>query len=462
MRRNYVNSILLVVAALCALAIVANVFAAGNKRGEAAPARGPQINGPDVICSEIFSYANWGQQNGIAAFSVGTRACNIGSESVSWRVGTPGLPDTRHPVIAQNIYRFQNGRFEQLGQSWLKHGFCAVDGDSMCLVCKETGDCNELGVGCSDPYAAELNGFQGSLGPRYQVNPSNGGFMYPPANPAWSGTVARRLQSPTADLPGIFPPPGNHYYVEVQYIAADDAIWNNDSNNVSYREVSISSAVINGFVGQTVAQKPAIYAWQQVDPQVQITVIDVPSDGRFVLAYRVKAVGRDYDYEFALYNMNSDKAGHAFVVPVRASLAVSNTGFRDVLYHSGEPYDNTDWSFERVGDELRWSGTPFANNLNANALRWGTMYNFRFRSNRPPRMAEVRVEMFKPNTPGFVSAQALTPTPFEDVNLDGLVNADDVMLVLAGWAGSGTPADTNHDGIVNVYDLFAVLSAWGS
>ena len=42
------------------------------------------------------------------------------------------LPNTDHPVIPQNLYRMSGGanndeRFEQIGQSWLKHAFVGIE-----------------------------------------------------------------------------------------------------------------------------------------------------------------------------------------------------------------------------------------------------------------------------------------------------------------------------------------------
>jgi hypothetical protein len=43
---------------------------------------------------------------------------------------------------------------------------------------------------------------------------------------------------------------------------------------------------------------------------------------------------------------------------------------------------------------------------------------------------------------------------------DGLVNVDDLLLIIGSWGSAGGPADLNHDGIVNVDDLLIVLEAW--
>ncbi len=107
--------------------------------------------GPDVMVWTLSNIRNWGTEGEITAFSVGTVSCNIGDEELSWRNSGPNAD--KHPVIGGNLYRLKDGHFEQLGQSWLKHGFCALDGNA-CVGCQANGSCNWLGVGCSDPYSA--------------------------------------------------------------------------------------------------------------------------------------------------------------------------------------------------------------------------------------------------------------------------------------------------------------------
>jgi hypothetical protein len=43
---------------------------------------------------------------------------------------------------------------------------------------------------------------------------------------------------------------------------------------------------------------------------------------------------------------------------------------------------------------------------------------------------------------------------------DGVVDVNDLLLIIGHWGQAGGPADVNHDGIVNVDDLLIVLEAW--
>jgi hypothetical protein len=44
---------------------------------------------------------------------------------------------------------------------------------------------------------------------------------------------------------------------------------------------------------------------------------------------------------------------------------------------------------------------------------------------------------------------------------DGMVNTEDLLVLLGEWGGSGTPRDINYDGIINTADLLILLGAWG-
>jgi hypothetical protein len=64
---------------------------------------------------------------------------------------------------------------------------------------------------------------------------------------------------------------------------------------------------------------------------------------------------------------------------------------------------------------LMWTCETFAQNPNANAIRFGTLYNFRFDADQPPQSANATVGFFKTGSPTTVGIQApgggITPTP---------------------------------------------------
>ena len=48
-----------------------------------------------------------------------------------------------------------------------------------------------------------------------------------------------------------------------------------------------------------------------------------------------------------------------------------------------------------------------------------------------------------------------------DANGDGIVNINDLNIILSQWGTSGPEGDLNDDGIVDVNDLNLVLASWG-
>jgi hypothetical protein len=48
----------------------------------------------------------------------------------------------------------------------------------------------------------------------------------------------------------------------------------------------------------------------------------------------------------------------------------------------------------------------------------------------------------------------------EDINGDGVVNTEDLLILLGNWGGSGD-GDIDSNGVVNTADLLALLAAWG-
>ena len=442
-----------------------------DAEGSAPLQQGPA--NPDVAVCELPGWGKWGTNidGTITAYSFGTAAVNVGNVNLDWIDNSPF-----HPVISQNMFRLKDGKFEHIGQSWLKHGFCALQLDN-CGDCPNAPGCLQLlEPGCRDPYHAGLNGDQDGMGPKFEVNAATGVYPWVPTDFALTGNaIYKRLQVATADLANA----GAMYFIEGHYIAPDDAAAGNDDNNASYRRVNIDAITHNlSFPGLTQAQKPGIRAWQDNGIGVTLTHIDVPDDGRFTLGHKVSDNGDGtWHYEYALYNMNSDRSGQAFRVPVPASVTLTNIGFHDVDYHSGEPYVGTDWTVTTGGGEIVWASETVSQNVNANALRWGTLYNFRFDADAAPTTADVVIDLFKLLQHGEQGPSSMTvsaegpegvvvPCP-TDVNGDGVTNVLDLIdLLLCFGLPDDPPCDTgqdvNGDGNINVLDLIDLLLEFGN
>jgi len=401
--------------------------------------------GPDVIVGDLPDVSHWGNQsvNGVVieAYSVGTTSCNVGDQPLLWIANT-----NQHPVISGNMFRLDpaTSRFQQVGQSWLKHGFTALQGTVCFSDCDEYPNGTRLGVHCSDPYSSGLNGSQSGLGPKYQVNATTGNFAYPFAAGNGSGTIFKRLQVRRTDLQT----PNALYFVTSQYIAPDDATNGNGLNNESYRRITVNTTNYDiALQDQTMRMRPGIYAWKdhglgvgQTDPNVYINWVDVPNDGRYYVGSKAIDLGNGrWRYEYAVQNLNSHLSASSFSVPVPAAAigTVGGAGFSDVNYHSGEPFNSIDWTTSVSGSAITFACTQsYAQNQNANALRWGTMYNFWFECDVPPAASSATLGMFRPG--GAPSADVITVTP----SPDGQSRPINDSCTFAGDVGAGATAFT--------------------
>jgi hypothetical protein len=403
------------------------------------PATPTLVPGPDVIVGNVEDVDQMGTEGTQTGFAIGTDSCNNGDQPVDWFA----LPNTDHPVVPQNLYRMSGGsdnteRFEQIGQSWMKHTFLALE-ESVCGTCITSGCVTgqHLCPGCSDPYVSGLNGDQNSIGSRAWVNPFNGSF--PSTANDHSGhnhnlhPVAHRILVNTSDLI-----PGVSYFGEAAYISPHEFTWCqlhptqcNMFNNFSYRPFSISGGPTNfnfSPTGNTVRMQPAIQAWSgatvnQINP-------NPGHDGIWFMGYKVTNPSAGvWHYEYALFNMNLDAAIRSFSVPIGPGVNVSNIDFHAPPQHPGWPHDgtlgdagysSTRWDADTTDPNfITWSTETFAANQNANAIRWGTLYNFRFDADQGPNPTDATVGFFKAGAPisvivqapGGVPSPSPTPTP---------------------------------------------------
>jgi hypothetical protein len=294
---------------------------------------------------------------------------------------------------------------------------------------------SHLGSGCSDPYSASLNGGQNGIGSRAWVNPFTGAF---PSNAnnhsghAHDG-VSHRVRVEIDDLNQNLNP-GATYFAEAQYVTPHEYSWCqahpgecNMYNNASYRQFTVSGITTFSFspVGSTVWREPAVSAWADTGASVNQIEPDPGNDGIWFVAYKVTNSSPGvWHYEYVLYNQNLDRAIQSFNVPLAATVNVSNIGFHAPPQEPGWPndgtfnnqgYSSTPWTVTQALDSITWNTETFAQNQNANAIRWGTLYNFRFDADQPPQETNATVGFFKTGSPMMVAIQGpaggATPTP---------------------------------------------------
>ncbi|MBK7643381.1 MAG: hypothetical protein IPJ19_10055 [Planctomycetes bacterium] len=406
--------------------------------------------GPDLVVADVSGVANYGSSGNLEALALGKVYCNVGALWANCSANT-----NQHPIAAPGLFRLQTvagaQRFEQVGVGWCFHSSFALSGSTCCNDCQST-DGTHVGVHCSDVNTASSSGSQSGLSPRWQVNAFTGSFPYPPANPSWSGSVARRLAIDVADLEATGGTNSARYFGEVLLVSPDEALAGTGQNNASYREIAVTgsaSAWNFALLGSTTSEASAIQAWQDADTLVQLVAVQIPAEGLLYLASRVTPLGNGvFHYEYALYNLNSDDGVGSFSLPLPAGASVSSVGFHDVTYRDGDGIgsvnqDGGDWPAQFAAGGLSWSTQSFAANPNANALRWGTLYNFRLDSDAPPSSGTITLGLFKSGASVAVAAQvpgsAGTPSCFGDGSA-GNCPCGNFGLAGNGCANSANPA----------------------
>jgi len=433
-------------------------------------------NNCDILQTNIQDVHNAGAVGGVYGYVWGSHACNIGTQALHWAfASTPGL--------GMNAYRLSfesgSGRLVQIGQSWAKHA-CCVGNDDGCGICQPTGEAG-LRPMCRDVYTAGFNAVQARLGPRSGIDAFLGTFANIPVVPTNASVIDRKVKIAQGDMSGAAYP-NAVWFAEGVYVCAEEQP-SRQLNNASWRRMTVANtggspsynwSVPSG--APTSVGEPAINAWRAqgnglntVDTSVVIATADVPGEGRFHVAGKSRALGGGmWRYEYAVFNLNSDRSGGSFAVPLSSGAAVSEVGFHDVDGHSGEVNDGTDWVGAKVGSAVRWSAAAdFATNPNGNAIRWGTMYNFWFTSNAAPAagLGLVTLGLFKPGTVDEISVGGLpvptAPGPCPaDFNGVGGLTVQDIYDFLEAFFGGDARADFNAAGGVSVQDVFDFLAAY--
>ena len=449
---------------------------------------------PDVYVWNVEGSFNV-NAGGIRAYSVGTTSCNEGTANLNWFSF-----NNQHPVIGQNMFMLAevdgNMRFQQLGQGWLKHGFCALD-QTECGPCSNGTGCPSLAVGCSDPYTASRNASQAPAGPKYQVNATTGVFPYPPDNPSWSGNTARRLRVPSADVQNSSTT-GAQYFIEAQYVHYQDCPAPANGNQVGTLEEHLAAARDNVTYGRmnmsnsgqfngpstNVQKEPALMEWAALEG-VKLSEIGLVGEGHYFVLSAVYGPDQDgiYEYEYYVHNLDSHRSVSGISIPVDDATTVafrpdppavpsawSLYNMRHVKYYNGDgeagDFSSAPWAKAHDCGSVSWNTSSFSTDNNANAIRWGTGYNFRFYANSPPKTGAIELTHYRGDgDPSFMAPDVWVPSEqpcAADFDFDGMVGFSDIVTILTEWGPCDCCyADLDGNNDVGFTDLVIVLSSWG-
>ena len=406
--------------------------------------------GPDIVPVKISSVVNHGQDGIFQGYSVGFTTCNLGDTPIFvCDADSPDCDATDHPIIVVNLYRVRFvvvgqqvafSRFEQIGMSWVRH-LTTADNVSQggCGSCQPPPLGNrQLGVGCADT----LSGADASVRPlarRSEVNPTTVSFPFPFTSPVPTSPSEQRLRVQRTDLD----PATNsfaRYFLEIQVLAADDLAAGNSGNNFAYREVLVDPQSLDLILsGLPVTGRPAIFAWRDIDPRVQIAAVEVPGSDpveRFFVARRYFQDFDDFDnYFYVLRNINSDLAVRRWSVVFSGGLDFGVPTATTIPHHSGEPYSASTWVWDSdlpSFTHMSMFTSTFAMDPNANALRWGTAFSFRFIKDVGllSMIAEESFELFKPGPVGKVDFT------FSELPPELIFSSDFESGDLSGWTSS--------------------------
>lgn len=360
--------------------------------------------------SQVGHTGTW--PDGVAGLSMATTSCNLGDTDVPWLA--PMAED--HPVIAMALYRELDGRLEQLGVSWMKHGFYALSNND-CSQCQHPSNGTFLGVGCSDTYGVVNNGDRNYLGPRSEINPFtarwtcrashfSGGIDDCVRRHGSNGHngVEHRLTARDADLDV----PGATYFYEADYLVRDDQ---NLDNNIGHRRCTMRwNESVWQFTtpsdGNPLTEGPVINGYGEMRAEGSVD----ESDGNFIVAVQTDDLGGGlYSYEYAVFNRYSDLGAHSFSLPV-GDAVITSIGF-----HDSDDLPSNDWEVSLESGRITWSTANYESDPGANALGFGLLFNFRFVADRPPTDSEAALTLFKPHTPRSLSLATRGPAAAADV-----------------------------------------------
>jgi len=378
---------------------------------------------------------------GRVAFAMQTTSCNASATTnINWyspNQGTGNPMDPRHPLIMQNLYRLKDGRLEQIGFAWIKHGFLATNASSCA-----SGSCSGSGgpilfPKCTDTYGVGNNNDRNYLGPRGELNAFSGvwtamnsffanysGNTWQPHGSGWNA-IDHRLEVEDSDLVATGSP---QFFYEAYYITPDDI---DLYNNVGSRRATITWTGTTWSVTTADAQifGPTLQTrW----PGSTSTIALPKSEGDNWVAVKTTDLGGgNWRYDFAVYNHNSDRKVNQFAVPIQPGAVVTNMGFHDVDTNAAN-----NWTASAAGGYVTFMGPDYGTNPTGNALPYSTQYNFWFDANVPPVSSVATIGLFKPGSYGYSTAALSGPTydfvsPFTYQLIQGIPGSGNIASLYA-------------------------------
>ncbi|MEO6597753.1 MAG: hypothetical protein ABIP94_23655 [Planctomycetota bacterium] len=382
-------------------------------------AQSNKVTGLDGNLWDISSPTVWGRRGpaypgGEIGFSARNDMCNPGTVTIPWFAAM----QPNHPKFGFIVARESGGQFVQVSNySFIKHAFTSTNSTSgPCLPCANPGTGTVMGIGCTDAYSAGNNGDRTWLGPATELDPWLGvwnpvGSYFDIGDPAQSGypfpadgirslsttgfdTVKNRVIVQESDL-GVA---GASYYYQIHLIHQGEELTKR-GNNLRSRGATFSwngSSWATASVGSSVAGS-VLTRWTGATYNANSNGTD---DGQFGVAVKVTGPTNGfYHYEFVVQNIDNNRGGASFRLPICAGGRVQNLGFRDI---DANPLN--DWTTSVTSTEIAFLATA------GNSQRWNMLFNFWFDSDVAPASGNASIDEAIPG-PGALTVTVPTQVP---------------------------------------------------
>jgi hypothetical protein len=329
-------------------------------------------------------------------------------------------------MLVYALYRFVEGRLEQLGQSQVKHAFNSVnldtpDGSLACRAADRGG--RVIPTGCEDLYQVGTNANQWFLGPRDEViahkavwlragsiwdqtgpaGEPDGNCDFMPENLLFGGQVP--CKAPSLDVMDrrlsvaehALETPGARYFIEAWYLARDDV---NVLNSFGHKEVNPVFTTTWTFPPVAPFQQGPVIeehkALQGADAGDLISSVET-TQGQLRIASSVSMLETGtWQYDISLMNIDFDRAVNGFDIPIPDPANLSLAVFFD-----GDSDTANDWAVTTPPGILRFQAPE---NI---SLKWGSMVSFRFIIDREPVVVNASLMVANEGTPSSLSGNIL-------------------------------------------------------